>query len=250
MNIFCLLTLLFFTYAFIGWCIEVSIGIFSEKKFINRGFLIGPIVPIWGLGGILIYLLLDKYSDDPLVLFLLATFLCATLEYITSWLMEKIFKNRWWDYSHMKFNINGRICLEFATGFGMGGIVMTYLINPFLTKIYNLIPIPIVNLIVIFLLILLIIDVIISFNILINLKNISKNIKTDSTEALTKKVKEILISKTYPYRRLLQSFPDMIIFNKISILKDKIKNAKNEIKLAKHKEKLAKHLEKIKKKVK
>lgn len=250
MTFFSLLTLLFFIYAFIGWIIEVILAIFVEKKFINRGFLIGPIVPIWGCGGLLIYLLLNKYSDDPLALFLLATFLCATLEYITSWVMEKLFKNRWWDYSHMKFNINGRVCLEFAAGFGLGGIIMTYLINPFLIKIFNMIPSVITTWTAIILLILLIVDIIISFNIIINLKNISSSIRTDSTEALTKKVKEILISKTYPYRRLLQSFPDMKIFNKVSILKDKIKNAKSQIKLEKHKEKLNKHLEKLKRKTK
>ena len=250
MKFFSLLTLLFFTYSFIGWVIEVIIKLFKLKRFVNRGFLIGPIVPIWGLGGISIYLLLNKYSNDPLVLFLLATILCGTLEYITSWLMEKLFKNRWWDYSHMKFNINGRVCLEIATGFGLGGIVMIYLINPFLIKIFNMIPPAITQWTSIILLILLSIDVIISFNIIINLKNISDTIRTDSTEVLTKKVKEILISKTYPYRRLLQSFPNMKIFNKVSILKDKIKNAKNEIKLEKQKEKLNKHLEKIKRKIK
>lgn len=250
MRFFSLLTLLFFTYAFIGWVIEVIQAIFIEKKFINRGFLMGPIVPIWGCGGILIYLLLDKYSDDPLVLFLLATFLCGALEYITSWVMEKLFKNRWWDYSHMKFNINGRVCLEFAAGFGLGGIIMTYLVNPFLIKIYNMIPQAVTTWTSIILLILLVIDLAISFNIIINLKNISNNIRTDSTEALTKKVKEILISKAYPYRRLLQSFPDMKIFNKVSILKDKIKNAKSEIKVEKEKEKLKKHLDKIKRKTK
>lgn len=250
MKFFSLLILLFFTYSFIGWVIEVMISIIAEKKFINRGFLIGPIIPIWGFGGISIFLFLNKYSNAPLVLFLLTTILCATLEYITSWLMEKIFKNRWWDYSHMKFNINGRICLEFAAGFGLGGIIMTYLINPCLIKIFNVIPPAITQWISIILLILLIIDIIISFNIIINLKNISDTIRTDSTEVLTKKVKEILIKKTYPYRRLLQSFPNMRIFNKVSILKDKIKKAKNEIKLEKHKEKLNKHLEKLKRKIK
>ena len=104
--------ILFIIYAMIGWFIEIINGLIQTKKFVNRGFLIGPYCPIYGVGGILITLLLSKYYDDPIVLFFMGIAVCGILEYLTSYIMEKFFKARWWDYSKRKFNINGRICLE------------------------------------------------------------------------------------------------------------------------------------------
>lgn len=237
MNYCCTLLLIFFIYAVIGWIIEVTLTLFQEKKFINRGFLIGPIVPIYGVGVVLIHILLNKYSNDPVVLLVMSMFVCGTLEYITSYLMEKIFKNRWWDYSQMKFNLNGRICLEYCVLFGLGGVLSTYLINPYLIPALFYLPTKLLIIVTSILSIILIVDICISFNIIIKLKNISSNINTDSTEVLTKKVRDILISKTYPYRRLLQSFPDMKIFNKLTILTDKLKQTRKLIREEKKKNK-------------
>ena len=77
----------------------------------NRGFLIGPCCPIYGCGCLLFILILPKYLDDPIVLFILAATICSVLEYITSWIMEKLFNTRWWDYSKRRFNLDGRVCL-------------------------------------------------------------------------------------------------------------------------------------------
>lgn len=237
MQYICTLILMFFIYAFIGWLIEVSLTLITEKKFINRGFLMGPIVPLYGVGVTIIHITLSKYSNDPVALFVMSMFLCGTIEYITSFLMEKIFKNRWWDYTQMKFNLNGRICLEFCVLFGLGGVATVYFINPVLIPLLYSVPLNIIYTVTNILVILFIIDICISFNIIIKLKNISASINTDSTEVLTKKVREILISKTYPYRRLLQSFPDMKAFNKLSILKDRLKITRKQIKEEKKKNK-------------
>ena len=135
-----LLFLLFITYSFIGWCMEVGCKLVELKKFINRGFLIGPYCPIYGWGCILIIILLNKYTNDPLVLFIMAIVICSILEYFTSYFMEKLFKARWWDYSRRKFNINGRICLETMIPFGLLGCLIMYFVNPFFVSIYSKIP--------------------------------------------------------------------------------------------------------------
>lgn len=231
-----ILILLFYIYSFLGWIIEIISSLYRYKRFINRGFLIGPIVPLYGFAGVLILIVLSRYDKDPLVFFLLSIILCSSLEYFTSYIMEKIFKNRWWDYSYKKYNINGRICLECSALFGIISIIVYYGITPpilsFLTNFdYN-----ILKYISLVLLIITIIDVILSFNIIINLKNISNNIRFDSTEIITKKVKEILLSKNVLHRRLVKSFPNMKISNELVYLKEKIKLDKE--KLIKEKERI------------
>ena len=104
--------LLFFIYSFIGYICEVIYCFILDKgKFQNRGFLYGPYCPIYGFGAIAIIVLLSKYEQYPIVLFVMGAIVASIIEYITSYLMEKIFNNKWWDYSNKKFNINGRICL-------------------------------------------------------------------------------------------------------------------------------------------
>lgn len=222
--------MLFFVYSFLGWLMEVMLSLFQNHKFINRGFFIGPICPIYGFGGVAIYTLLNKYMKDPIILFLMSVIICSVLEYFTSYIMEKIFKNRWWDYSDMKYNINGRICLECAIPFGFGACFLMYIVNPLLSTIFNSISINVWKVILIVLLLILLVDLIISFKIIINLKNISKSIRCDSTEVITKKVKEVLKSKTFLYRRLLSSFPDMKVMNKLSILKERLLKDKEKVK--------------------
>ena len=129
--------LLFIIYSCAGWLLEVSCKLVEYKRFINRGFLIGPYCPIYGWGAVAITFLLYRYSYDPLVLFIMTIITCGILEYITSWAMEKIFKARWWDYSKRKFNLNGRICLGTIIPFGIFGILLTYVTNPFLINILN-----------------------------------------------------------------------------------------------------------------
>ena len=132
--------LLFMSYAFLGWCMEVGCKLVQFRKFINRGFLIGPYCPIYGWGAIAITILLKRYTYDVLVLFVMSVLICSILEYFTSYFMEKVFHARWWDYSSKKFNINGRICLETLIPFGLLGLVIMYITNPFLLEIYQSIP--------------------------------------------------------------------------------------------------------------
>ena len=238
-----LYVLLFFTYAFGGWLAEVILGYFQHRKLINRGFLVGPVLPIYGFGGLGVTIFLSRYDDNPVTLFILALFICSTLEYFTSWAMEKIFKNRWWDYYDWKFNINGRICLECSCAFGLAGVLGTYVTNPFFLSIYTKLDNRTLYIIALSLLIIFVIDLIISFDIIINLKNISNSIKSDSTEIISKKVKEILLEKNYLYKRLIKSFPGMQISNTVSYLKDKI--ARNKKAMEKRSRKYEKEREQI-----
>ena len=130
--------LLFIIYSFLGWLMETVACFLSTKKFTNRGFLLGPCCPIYGFGVLLIVILLHKYQKDPLILFIMAIIICSLLEYITSWLMEIIFKNRWWDYSNRKFNINGRVCLIGAVVFGTLSLILIKLVHPLVLKMIGM----------------------------------------------------------------------------------------------------------------
>ena len=115
--------LLFLTYSIFGWIMEMIVTLITDKEIVNRGFLIGPYCPIYGTCSILMILLLNRITDS-ILLFVLSIIICSVGEYLTSYLMEKIFKARWWDYSRMKFNLNGRICLRNCLFFGILGFLM------------------------------------------------------------------------------------------------------------------------------
>ena len=99
---------LFIIYSFIGWTIEMVACAIANKKIVNRGFLVGPYCPIYGFSSLIMIGVLQKYLNDAFVLFIMAIFICTFTEYITSYIMEKIFHARWWDYTNIPFNLNGR----------------------------------------------------------------------------------------------------------------------------------------------
>ena len=192
----CSYILLFFLYSFLGWCLEVLCKLISDHKFINRGFLIGPYCPIYGTGAIIMTFLLKKYLDDPITLWIMIILCCSILEYFVSFILEKIFHARWWDYSTNKFNINGRICLETMIPFSIFGLFILYKCNPFFLNLINAIPHTILYLLTIILLIGFIVDLILSTKIIYNIQNITTNVtkkmifKKDDTERITKLVRE------------------------------------------------------------
>ena len=154
---------------------------------------------------------LNKYLQDPIALFVMAVFICSILEYFTSYIMEKIFKARWWDYTDRKYNINGRICLETLIPFGLGGLIIMYLVNPLVTSFLSLIPNTAIMVISIVLLIIFVIDILVSFNIIFKFRNITKKQEKDNTAEITAKVKEILSGKSWVGKRLIKSFPNLKI---------------------------------------
>lgn len=243
--------LLFIAYSFLGWIMEVVGKLIQYKRFINRGFLIGPYCPIYGTGAILITFLLKKYTDDPIALFIMAIVVCGTLEYLTSYLMEKIYHARWWDYSQRKFNINGRVCLNTIIPFGLLGMFIMYVSNPFLIEKIEKLPIMALNILSSVLFVIFIIDNIVSTNVISYVRKTTKEVgkELDNTEEITKKVKEILLRKSALHRRLLKAYPT------IQSIQTKIKETQKQIKRQVQtqkdeiKENVKKHKDEIKQKV-
>lgn len=207
----CYYFILFLIYSMLGWLIEVIRTYTSQHKFVNRGFLIGPYCPIYGIGVLLIINFLQEYMDNFIVLFLLAMLLCMTLEYFTSYIMEVLFNARWWDYSNRKFNINGRICLETAIPFGLCGLVIMYLVNPLLVSILDMIPRMILIILGICLMVIFLVDFVLSFIVILKFKNIKLDKFKDDTEEMNKLIKEYLIKNSRWTKRLVNSFPNFKI---------------------------------------
>ncbi|MDD6323927.1 MAG: putative ABC transporter permease [Bacilli bacterium] len=204
---------LFFIYSFIGWLFEVLQAIIKNHKFINRGFLIGPIVPIWGAGAILISLCL-KQTDNIFYIIILSILIGSILEYIVNYLMEKIFKARWWDYSNLPFNLNGRICLASSCTFGIGGLLVIKILNPLFINLIKSINKIFLIIIITILLVIIITDFVISCNIIQKLKLSAETIRKDYTEEISKKVKNILMEKSLWFKRLLKAFPNISLYKK------------------------------------
>jgi uncharacterized membrane protein len=140
--IICRYVVLFFIYSFMGWVYESIYCTVKDKKWRNRGFLYGPIIPIYGFGAVIISIFVSVAEDNKVTtpvwkVFLVSMIGSAIMEYVTSWAMEKIFHARWWDYSNMPLNINGRINLISSTGFGLAGVLIIYVLKPFVEGIID-----------------------------------------------------------------------------------------------------------------
>ena len=231
-NKFCFYFMLFIIYSFIGWSIEVVGKLIEKHKLINRGFLVGPICPIYGWGCIAIILLLSKYKSSPIVLFLMAIIICSILEYFTSYFMEKLFHVRWWDYTRRKYNINGRICAETMIPFGLLGCLVVYIVNPIFTGLLNKIPVNTLNILAIIIFTIYVIDNIVSLSVMFGFKGTLKTVEKDGTEEITKKVREVLLKRNFLYKRLVNAFPNItskkerleLLESKISTEIEKLKN--------------------------
>ena len=135
---FCFWFIMFILYSIIGYVAEIiNLTIMTRKPVWNRGFLIGPYLPIYGVGCIFMVFGLNKYGHDLFAIFIIAAFFCTLLEYFTSLIMEKIFKLRWWDYTDYFLNINGRVCAEGLIVFGVGGMAGVYVLAPLFDDYFN-----------------------------------------------------------------------------------------------------------------
>lgn len=200
--------IIFFIYSVLGYICEVINCWIVSKKLKDRGFLLGPYCPIYGVGAVLLTLLLTKYKNDFLILFSTSILICGILEYFTSYLLEKIFNMRWWDYSKRKLNINGRVCLETLMLFGIGSIIIIQFINPLLINLISKININIIHILAFIISSIIIIDLIISLNIASNFKKIAKKAKKDSTDDIKDYIQKHILNK-YLYKRLLNAFPNL-----------------------------------------
>lgn len=131
---------IFFIYTFLGWCTEVCYVTLLKGKFVNRGFLNGPGCPIYGFGVLIVLACLTPLKGSKPLLFLGSMILTSLLELLTGFVLEKIFHQRWWDYSDEPFNVGGYICLRFSVGWGLACMFVVYLLHPTIRLFIRLIP--------------------------------------------------------------------------------------------------------------
>lgn len=131
---------IFLVYAFLGWCAEVAFAAVHHGKFVNRGFLNGPVCPIYGVGMLVVVTLLWGLRHNLILLFLGSAGLTTTLEYATGWILERFFHDKWWDYSDKPFNVKGYICLEFTILWGLAAAFVVGAVHPFVFMIIDKTP--------------------------------------------------------------------------------------------------------------
>lgn len=127
-------------YSFGGWCLESIYKTILEKRFINSGFLYGPVCPIYGFGAVIMILVLGKCPQNVFIIFIVSMILLTIWEYIVGLLLEYIFKTKYWDYSNLKFNINGRVCLKNSIYWGILGVIFNFIIYPISRYFVSIIP--------------------------------------------------------------------------------------------------------------
>ena len=128
-------------YSFFGWVWETCYVSVKSGKFVNRGFINGPLCTIYGFGAVSVYVILRPFSDNLLYLYLGGVVVATALEYVTAVLMESIFHTSWWDYSDNKFNFQGRICLGASLGWGAFTVILFKVLHPLVESIVILYPV-------------------------------------------------------------------------------------------------------------
>ena len=131
---------IFLIYAFLGWCAEVAYAAVHNGKFVNRGFLNGPVCPIYGVGMLVVVTLLWGLRHNLILLILGSAGLTTTLEYVTGLILERFFHDKWWDYSDKPFNVKGYICLEFTVLWGLAAAFVVGAVHPFVFMVINKTP--------------------------------------------------------------------------------------------------------------
>ena len=199
----------------------------------------GPWCPIYGFGAVFISLLLSRRAEDPLAVFGLAILICGILEYSASYMLEKIFHARWWDYSTKKFNLNGRVCADTLLPFGLLGLLLVYAITPVMFSCFDLLSETMIQIICLSLSLLFLADITISTTTLVKIRVHAGKLNGDSTEKITNEVRSVLAEKSALVRRIMRAFPEARLYNGkiIMIMREKRLQLRKEIKQAKKKTK-------------
>lgn len=213
--------LYFFIYSFLGWCCESVYCSIGNKKVVNRGFLNGPLCPIYGLGALIVIFILKDYKGNLALMFTIGLIMTSILEYITGVLLEFLFKSTWWDYSNRIFNINGRVCLRNSILFGIMSVILIEYVHPSVIIVLDKFSINFVYILAIMLSVYLIVDIYITVNALNKL-----HYKLDRLEEVLEELKNISIHvkiEKFTEENLLK------VLNNIRIRDEKIKLKSNEI---------------------
>ncbi|MFA6940210.1 MAG: putative ABC transporter permease [Clostridiaceae bacterium] len=223
----------FIIYSFIGWVTEVSYHIYKLKNFANRGFLYGPICPIYGGTAVILIFFLTPYSNNEFITFFGGALIASIIEYGTGYAMEKMFHAKWWDYSDEKFNIKGYICLKFSILWGFMSLIFIKYVNPNISNITYYLMNNMGEVLYNILLVLFITDVVLTINGLItfrklftelqeviiertedleklNIASLNKEIKDEISERLgiLHEIKERLLNRiSVKQKHFLKAFP-------------------------------------------
>ena len=186
--------LYFFVYGFLGWCTEVIFAAFKQHRFVNRGFLNGPICPIYGVGVTLVVACLEAFQSNLLLLYLSSVILVTVLEGVTGWAMDKLFHNKWWDYSKLPLNIGGYVCLLFSLIWGVACVVIVYFIHPLIHQMLSWIPHVIGLVLIVILAAALIADVIVTSSAILKFNQYLERLKhiTDELHEISDQIGEEL----------------------------------------------------------
>ena len=207
------LILIFFAFSLVGWCIEVTLKYFEFGRFINRGFLTGPWLPIYGTGAVLCTVGVQGLA--PLesgygTTFVICFVLCGTLEYMTSFVMEKRFHARWWDYSKKPMNLHGRVWIGNLVLFGLGGVLIVHVFDPLLCRLFALISLPVRELTASVLSAVIAADFVMSHFVLKLVKTGVEQSQADNTEQISREVRLLLSDRSVFHRRFADAYPEVI----------------------------------------
>ena len=207
------IVLQFFIFGFAGWCMEVILKYRQYHRFINRGFLTGPILPIYGFGVILITLVVGRLTSvesGVMTTFAISLVICGLVEYLTSFVLEKIFHARWWDYSQKPMNLHGRVWIGNLVLFGLAGVAIIHIVNPVLFPALDRIPLNTRKVIAVVLLAIFAADLVISCFVLKLVKVGIDSSEADNTEEISKEVRQLLTNRSYFYSRFADAYPEVV----------------------------------------
>lgn len=197
-----LFILYFSIYSIIGWIIECIYCAAIDKVWVNRGFLNGPVCPVYGVGSLVVIFLLGRFKENIILLFIIAVVITTIVEYITAIILEKLFNLKWWDYSNYKFNYKGRICLLNSVLFGVGSVILVKFIQPIVANFINGINVEYGTIVSVIFALVFLVDFTVTVLSLINMKNVIERICTIKEEF---KLLEITVEK-FNYSDLKKNF--------------------------------------------
>ena len=229
----CCLFVCFLLYSFTGWAYETILCSVRARRFVNRGFLSGPICPIYGVGAVTVVLIFSPLHLHPALLFILSAVVDTAIEYVTAVVLEKLFHTKWWDYSHYRFNFQGRISLLGAVVFGAMSVILIEYVHPPVERLIHSFPHAVVYICSAVALALLMADIVVTIVNIIALngklqeiqqqftafidanKKRAEDLKTaflerfENSEFNTARIRNTLDRPGYQIRRLISAFPQM-----------------------------------------
>lgn len=212
-TLLCQLIVLFFVFSILGWMMEVTLKYIQYRRFINRGFLIGPYCPIYGAGVVLVTVLVGGLvgirGGTPGEIFMAGFFICGGLEYFISWYMERAFHARWWDYSRKPMNLHGRIWIGNLLLFGLASVVIVLWIDPVYFRLIERCPTFWLRFSTVAIVVLLLTDCVISHVLMDTVRKEIDAQEGDSTEEISLRIHQLLRERSVLLRRIHQAYPEL-----------------------------------------